>query len=106
MNNGVYKFKDVDINSKYIGGKARNLAILTQKQFPVPDGFVISTKAFKNNELIKESIEEIEKLIDKDCLYAVRFSAMVEDAINESWAGQFESYLNVKPKEIIDKIYE
>lgn len=106
MNNGVYKFKDVDINSKYIGGKARNLAILTQKGFPVPVGFVVSTKAFKNNELIKESIEEIEKLIDKDCLYAVRSSAMVEDAINESWAGQFESYLNVKPKEIIDKIYE
>lgn len=106
MNNGVYKFKDVDINSKYIGGKARNLAILTQKEFPVPDGFVISTKAFKNNELIKESIEEIEKLIDKDYLYAVRSSAMVEDAMNESWAGQFESYLNVKPKEIIDKIYE
>lgn len=106
MNNGVYKFKDVDINSKYIGGKARNLAILTQKGFPVPVGFVVSTKAFKNNELIKESIEEIEKLIDKDCLYAVRSSAMVEDAINESWAGQFESYLNVKPQEIIDKIYE
>ncbi len=106
MNNGVYKFKDVDINSKHIGGKAKNLAILTQKGFPVPDGFVVSTKAFKNNELIKESIEEIERLIDKDCLYAVRSSAMVEDAINESWAGQFESYLNVKPKEIIDKIYE
>lgn len=106
MNNGVYKLKDVDITSKHIGGKARNLAILTQKGFPVPDGFVVSTKAFKNNELIRESIEEIERLIDKDCLYAVRSSAMVEDAINESWAGQFESYLNVKPKEIIDKIYE
>lgn len=106
MNNGVYKFKDVDISSEHIGGKARNLAILTQKGFPVPDGFVVSTKTFKNNKITKEAIEEIERLIDKDCLYAVRSSAMVEDAINESWAGQFEYYLNVKPKEIIDKIYE
>lgn len=106
MNNGIYKFIDIDIRSNVIGGKARNLAILTQNGFPVPAGFVVSTKAFKNSELLKEAIEEIENLIERDCLYAVRSSAMVEDATNESWAGQFESYLNVKPSEIIDKIYE
>ncbi len=106
MNNGIYKFIDVDINSKKIGGKARNLAILTQNEFPVPNGFVISTEAFTNNKLSEESINYIGSLLDKDSTYAVRSSAMVEDAANESWAGQFESYLNVKPTEIIDKIYE
>ena len=106
MDYGVYRFNDVDVNSNCIGGKARNLAILTQNGFPVPSGFVVSTKAFKSKELIKEAIEEIERLIDRDSLYAVRSSAMVEDAENESWAGQFESFLNVKSKDIIDKIYE
>ncbi|MBR5369711.1 MAG: hypothetical protein IK137_00230 [Bacilli bacterium] len=106
MNNGIYKFSDVDINSNSIGGKARNLAILSQNGFPVPDGFVVSTKTFDNNILSKESISIIESLIDNDSLYAVRSSAMVEDAANESWAGQFETYLNVKPKDIIEKIYE
>ena len=106
MDNGIYRFKNVDFNSNYIGGKARNLSILTQNGFPVPFGFVVSTKAFLDNELAKEAIEEIESLIDKDSLYAVRSSAMVEDASNESWAGQFESYLNVKPEDIINKIYD
>ena len=106
MNNGIYRFNEVDINSNKIGGKARNLAILTQNGFPVPSGFVISTDAFINNKLSEESMDYIESLLDKDSEYAVRSSAMVEDAANESWAGQFESYLNVKPEEIIDKIYE
>lgn len=106
MNNGIYRFNEVDINSNCIGGKARNLAILTQNGFPVPEGFVISTKAFDNNKLSNESISLIQSLIDKGSFYAVRSSAMVEDAENESWAGQFETYLNVNANEIIDKIYE
>ena len=106
MNCGIYKFNDVDVNSNIIGGKARNLAILTQNGFPVPDGFIVSSESFDCNVLKTESIEEIEKLIDEDSLYAVRSSAMIEDATNESWAGQFETYLNVKPSEIIKKIYE
>lgn len=106
MSNGIYKFSDVDINSNSIGGKARNLAILTKNSFPVPFGFIVSIEAFNNNSLKEEAIKEIESLIEDDSLYAVRSSAMVEDATNESWAGQFETYLNVKPKDVIDKIYE
>ena len=106
MSNGIYKFSDVDINSNSIGGKARNLAILTKKGFPVPFGFIVSIDAFNDNSLKEETIKEIESLIEDDSLYAVRSSAMVEDATNESWAGQFETYLNVKPKDVIDKIYE
>lgn len=106
METGIYKFNEVSINLNNIGGKARNLAILTQNGFPVPDGFIVSTKAFENNKLKEESIDVIKKLLDKNSLYAVRSSAMVEDAVNESWAGQFESYLNISYDEIIDKIYE
>ena len=106
MNCNIYKFNEVNMNSNSIGGKARNLAILTQNGFPVADGFVVSTKAFENNNLRKDSIDEIKRLINKNTLYAVRSSAMVEDAINESWAGQFESYLNVSHDKVIDKINE
>ena len=106
MNSGVYKLNEVDINSSYIGGKARNLAILTQNDFPVPEGFVVSTKAFKNNKLTSEAIAGIEQQIETGTLYAVRSSAMVEDAENESWAGQFESFLNVKTKDLIAKILD
>ena len=106
MDKGVYELNSVDINSNYIGGKAKNLAILTQNGFPVPSGFVVSTKAFKNNVLTEEAFNEVNRMIDKDSLYAIRSSAMVEDAIEESWAGQFESYLNVEPKDIINRIYD
>ena len=54
MDCGVYKLNEVDINSNYIGGKAKNLAILAQNSFPVPYGFVISTKAFENNKPVFE----------------------------------------------------
>lgn len=103
---GIYQLKTANINSKTIGGKARNLAILTQNNFPVPEGFVVSLEAFENENLKQDAIEEIQKLIDKESLYAVRSSAMVEDAENESWAGQFESYLNVSSDKIVDKIIE
>ena len=106
MNNGIYKFNEVDITSNTIGGKAKNLAILTQNNFPVPDGFIVSLDAFNDNKLTKEAIATINKLIDKKYKYAVRSSAMVEDSENESWAGQFESYLNVTPDKIIEKINE
>lgn len=36
--------------------------------------------------------------------YAVRSSANVEDSKSKSWAGEFESYLNVPPKEILESI--
>lgn len=85
MNGGVYQLKTVDINSKTIGGKAKNLAILIQNNFPVPEGFVVSLEAFEKEDLKEAAIEEIKRLISKDGLYAVRSSATVEDAENESW---------------------
>lgn len=106
MNIGVYQLRTVDANLKTIGGKARNLAILIQNNFPVPEGFVVSLDAFENENLKAVAKDEIEKLIDKECLYAVRSSAMVEDGENASWAGQFESFLNVSFDEIIDKIVQ
>ncbi len=40
----------------------------------------------------------------KDTVYAVRSSANIEDSSDNSWAGLFDSFLNVKKEEIESKI--
>ncbi|MCD6434291.1 MAG: phosphoenolpyruvate synthase [Candidatus Diapherotrites archaeon] len=120
------------------GGKAANLGELLKIGMPVPQGFVITAKAYfefleKNNikekiikiansidvdntqelerktakirELIRKSnmgellIEKIEKAYKEICkeeAVAVRSSATAEDLPTASFAGQQETYLNVK----------
>ncbi len=56
-----------NINNREVGNKALNLSKLIQKGFPVPDGFVIKTNAYKefidsNNldEVIQKSLLKID----------------------------------------------
>lgn len=61
-------------------------------------------KKILNGRIPKEILDEIKYYIDRYSInnYAVRSSANIEDGSKKSWAGQFESYLNVSPK-YIDK---
>jgi len=104
MKSKVYSLETVDFNFEGLGGKAINLAKLIQNKFQVPTGFVVTLEAFERGELKLSSISEIEKLINIEKLYAVRSSALAEDSNNESWAGQFESFLNVSAREVIEKV--
>lgn len=63
-------------------------------------------KSIINGRMPAILLTEIETKINKFNYkrYAIRSSANVEDASNDSWAGQFESYLNVPQKEIIKYI--
>ena len=106
MKLGIYPLEAVNNNLISIGSKALNLAKLIQNNILVPNGFVISFELFGDGQLTPSIISEIESLIKKEKLYAVRSSAMVEDCENESWAGQFESFLNIPYNEIIEKIVE
>jgi pyruvate,water dikinase len=139
MNKYVLFFDQIDRTSlPWVGGKGANLGELTQAGFPVPNGFCVTTHAYK--ELISTSSEmegffaaldvitpanlnklrelgegvrahllqlpipaEISDAIIQawmkqgvDYAYAVRSSATAEDLPNASFAGQQDTYLNIK----------
>jgi pyruvate,water dikinase len=124
-----------------VGGKGANLGEMTNAGFPVPNGFVVTSKAYyqfiKDNQLdvkIKHllssakfdnstSLDKLSKQVKKLVtdgklsdelskeivsaynklggsleypLVAVRSSATAEDLANASFAGQQETFLNVK----------
>lgn len=98
-----------NISAKLVGGKAFSLIILSKNGITVPGGFVVNCNVFEefSNEKMSQSlIFEIESKIKKVGArrYAVRSSANIEDASENSWAGQFESYLNVPSQKVIKNI--
>uniref|UniRef100_A0A7J2TJA0 Probable phosphoenolpyruvate synthase n=1 Tax=Archaeoglobus fulgidus TaxID=2234 RepID=A0A7J2TJA0_ARCFL len=128
-----------------VGGKAANLGELMKIEIPVPDGFVVDSRAFKdfinkanlkdriyqmlkdlnveNTEELNRVSEEIRKMIQetkmpeeiekeirkayrelgngKEVFVAVRSSATAEDLPDASFAGQQETYLNVKGEDLV-----
>ena len=96
---------DVDL----VGGKAINLAKLMQANLPVPDGFVVTTEAFKasNGSLCDDLKSQVTEAFNKlgAGLVAVRSSATAEDMAGASMAGQYETYLSLStPEEVVDGI--
>ncbi|ERK53174.1 PEP/pyruvate-binding domain-containing protein [Leptotrichia sp. oral taxon 879] len=63
-------------------------------------------KIIKEHKIRKEFTEEIENSLNEKSYYAVRSSSVEEDSSNFSFAGQFETYLYVKKKNIIEKVKE
>jgi hypothetical protein len=83
-----------------MGGKACALARLG-KNFPVPAWFVIPPHI--QPERIRNDIgPALEKLGGN--LYAIRSSAVDEDGAGHSFAGQFQTYLNVGAEDVLEKI--
>ena len=78
-----------------VGGKAANLAELRRLGFPVPDGFV----------LFAEPGPELERAIAQlgGGPMAVRSSGTAEDLAEASFAGQYESFLNVTGVEAVQE---
>ncbi|MFO0920278.1 MAG: PEP/pyruvate-binding domain-containing protein [Candidatus Saccharimonadales bacterium] len=107
-NSSVYKLSEItDTDSQQVGGKAKNLAKLIQAQLPVPAGIVVGLSAFDNAGKLNETAkEDIIRCLDRTKLYAVRSSALAEDAEGASWAGQFESFLDTSFDGVINKVEE
>ncbi len=148
----VLWLSDVDKDDiPLVGGKAANLGELMKAEIPVPDGFVVDAKTFRDfiekanlkdriypllSDLNAEDTEELERVSKEirkaieeaeipeeieeeireayrklcenegeEVYVAVRSSATAEDLPGASFAGQQETYLNVKGEdEVVDKV--
>lgn len=142
MEKYVLSFNEIDKTCfPYVGGKGANLGEMVKAGFPVPQGFCITTRAYR--AFVQQSIE-INGLFDqlghvnpddleqtcklgqgirehlqsmpmpddiradilkafhatgKDKAYAVRSSATAEDLPSASFAGQQDTYLNIRGSE-------
>lgn len=81
-----------DITTQPVGGKARGLAQLLQLQLEVPAGFVIQHACAG---IYPENLLEAYQQLGGGKV-AVRSSALGEDAADHSFAGQFETLLNIE----------
>ncbi|MBA4495198.1 phosphoenolpyruvate synthase [Paenactinomyces guangxiensis] len=142
MGSYVLTFPEIDKTSlPSVGGKGANLSELTRAGFPVPQGFCVTTAAYRKfvetSSKIGEFFERLDRLnpdqleqireagkqirdhleslpmpsdirsailrawaeTGTDSAYAVRSSATAEDLPTASFAGQQETYLNVKGEE-------
>lgn len=100
-----------EVNYRYAGGKGASLAAMIKAGLPVPEGFVILTTAFGSEGLTDEADTELKMMLsglsDK-YTYAVRSSALGEDGMNASFAGAYETVLDVKKGDIrssIDSVF-
>ena len=100
----IVSLKDASEHSQF-GGKAANLASLIKLGIRVPTGYAVGLDAFERNGQLREtSKKELLSLTNPDTLYAIRSSALVEDSEAASWAGQFDTFLNVKSEELSAKV--
>jgi pyruvate,water dikinase len=111
--NFIKFFKDISVNDlNLVGGKGLSLGRMINEGIPVPPGFVITTglhKDFMNSNILSEQTKN-DLYTAFDTLgasrVAVRSSAISEDSETASWAGQFESYLNVGRDELIKRVQD
>jgi pyruvate,water dikinase len=113
MEKNVIKFKELlPEQQAFAGGKGSMLSKMFQSGYPVPDGFVILPTAFQDEYLNGEAWKQIQLLLNDirksnaDAKFAIRSSAFSEDNAQASFAGEFESVLNIEAdKDIHEAIY-
>ncbi len=96
-----------DMDQSRAGGKGGTLARLYQAGYPVPDGFVILPSAFIGDELTMDGWSQVQEHLarmrqsDENIAFAVRSSALSEDSVQASFAGEFETVLDVRSEEMV-----
>ena len=99
----LFSLSDLRADPARMGGKGGTLAHLYRTGYPVPDGFVILPDAFAGDELTQEARTQVrkhlERLREDGAAFAVRSSALAEDAALASFAGEFETVLGVRTDE-------
>lgn len=80
-----------------IGKKAERLLIMKEKGLNVPTLFCVNNLPNK---------EELLSVLDNRKEFSVRSAALCEDSMQFSFAGQFDTFLNVKKEDVFDKVKE
>ena len=94
-------FATSEENDQPVGGKARALAALAAAGFRVPAWFVVlptAERAAGLEELLCDAVRA--RFPEEGARLAVRSSAVEEDGAQRSFAGQFESYLDVRSTDV------
>ena len=91
------------LGSERIGSKAANLAQLAAAGFPVPPGFVIPADAFADWPQVQAALPAAASTLG-DSRLAVRSSAAAEDLAGASYAGLYETFLDVDPDQVADAV--
>tara|TARA_Y100000310_G_scaffold818_1_gene1155 strand:- start:3027 stop:4403 length:1377 start_codon:yes stop_codon:yes gene_type:complete len=94
-----------DFNREILGGKGLYLLRLqshakTSGLYQVPKFFIIPTSVDKVSDEIINAYEQLTKPV------AVRSSSPLEDGINASFAGLFDSFLNISTPEAFQEAYQ
>jgi rifampicin phosphotransferase len=84
-----------------VGSKAANLGELLHAGLPVPDGFVVCGDTAADLSTEAEAAVYAAARVVGDVLLAVRSSAAAEDLADASFAGQYETVLNVRGPEAL-----
>jgi phosphohistidine swiveling domain-containing protein len=106
MNDTVCTFEELTPEQQPVaGGKAGTLAQLYQAGYPVPDGLVLLPAAFAGDDLSAEAWAQAQAHVarlqnaDAHASFAVRSSAIGEDSARASFAGEFETVLDVRTED-------
>lgn len=113
-----------------LGSKIENLRIMKNAGLPVPEfetfsfdelvkskagieaalkkskGKSIAEKSRMLKDAVRASVEIPRKIRLEGGLFSVRSSSCVEDSADNSFAGQFDTFLNVEPADIARKVTE
>lgn len=113
-----------------LGSKIENLRIMKNAGLPVPEfetfsfdelvkskadieaalekskGKSVAEKSRMLKDAVRASVEIPRQIRLEGSLFSVRSSSCVEDSVDNSFAGQFDTFLNVEPADITRKVVE
>lgn len=115
MNDVFWPRESTSSRPSGLGGKARGLLELQEAGWAVPAWFAVLPGACEGSigqpsifQMRASARNDLTAALRRLCpdkqLLAVRSSAMLEDGLDASFAGQLESFLNVTPHEVEEKI--